>query len=191
MEEPLTPSHLMLGRRILSMPDDIVIGEEKESEVELLSRRHRYITSVLSHFWNRWKREYVVELREHHREHKSNTKGLPQVQVGDIVTVLEEGKSNRGTWKLGRVKDIHPGKDGCVRGATVDVSSSGKLVSLRRPLAKLFPLEIRTDGADEDVPVEPSPEREKRPKRKAAEEGELRGRIINQRCDELDVILHH
>ena len=112
-------------------------------------------------------------------------------RVGDIVTVLEEGKSNRGTWKLGRVKDIHPGKDDCVTGATVDVSSSGKLVLFRRPLAKLFPLEIRTDGVDEDVPVKPSPEREKRPKRKAAEEGELRRRIINQRCDELDDTLDH
>ena len=29
MEEPLTPSHLMLGRRIRSIPDDIVIEEKK------------------------------------------------------------------------------------------------------------------------------------------------------------------
>ena len=62
MEEPLTPSHLMLGRRIRSIPDDIVIEEEKENKVVILSRRHRYISVILSHFWNRWKREYVVEL---------------------------------------------------------------------------------------------------------------------------------
>ena len=62
MEEPLTPSHLMLGRRIRSISDDIVIEEEKKNEVVILSRRHRYISVILSHFWNRWKREYVVEL---------------------------------------------------------------------------------------------------------------------------------
>ena len=37
MEEPLTLSHLMLGRRILSIPDDIVVDEEKETEIEVLS----------------------------------------------------------------------------------------------------------------------------------------------------------
>ena len=63
----------------------------------------------------------MVELREYHREPKSISTDLPHAQVGDIVMVLEEGKSNRGTWKLGRVTAIHPGKDGYVRGATVDV----------------------------------------------------------------------
>ena len=192
MEEPLTPSHLMLGRRIRSIPDDIVIEEEKENEVVILSRRHRYISVILSHFWNRWKREYVVELREHHREPRINYKNLSHVQVGDIVTVLEEGKSNRTTWKLGRVKSLHPGRDGCVRGATVDVSSNGKRVTLRRPLAKLFPLEVQDiNDEDKDVVVNSSSERQKESRRKAAEEGELRRRVINQRCEELDVMLDH
>ena len=75
-------------------------------------------------------------------EPQSNSKDLLQVQVKDIVTVLEEGKSNRTTCKLGRVKSLHPGTDGCVRGAMVDVSSNGKRVTLKRPLAKLFPLEV-------------------------------------------------
>ena len=50
MEEPLTPSHLRLGRRIRSIPDDIVIKEGKESEVVILSQRHCYISAILSHF---------------------------------------------------------------------------------------------------------------------------------------------
>ena len=73
----------MLGRRIRSIPDDIVIEEKKENEVVILSRRHRYISVILSHFWSRWKREYVEELREHHREPRSNSKDLSHVQVGD------------------------------------------------------------------------------------------------------------
>ena len=146
----------------------------------------------MSHFWNRWKREYVVELREHHREPRSNSKNLSHVQIGDIVTVLEEGKSNRTTWKLGRVKSLHPGKDGCVRGATVDVSSNGKRATLRRPLAKLYPLEVQDiNDEDKDVVVNSNSEQQKGSRRKAAEEGELRRRVINQRCEELDVTLDH
>ena len=51
IEEPLTPSHLMTGRRLLSIPVD----EEETSEVSLLTRRQRYLLLLLSHFWNRWK----------------------------------------------------------------------------------------------------------------------------------------
>ena len=65
IEEPLTSSHLMTGRGLLSIPDEIAVDEEETSEVSLLRRRQRYLLLVLSHFWNRWKREYVVELREH------------------------------------------------------------------------------------------------------------------------------
>ena len=95
--EPLTPSHLLTGRRLLSIPDESKVAEEESSEVEILTRRQRYVTSLLSHFLSRWKREYVVELREHHRVlQKGAVSNSPSVEIGDIVTVMEEGKSSRG-----------------------------------------------------------------------------------------------
>ena len=66
-----------------------------------------------------------MELREHHRALEKGAASNPpsiQIPVGDIVTVMEEGKSNRGMWKLGRVLDVHPGNDGLVRGATIEVA---------------------------------------------------------------------
>jgi len=43
----------------------------------------------------------VVELREHHRGlEKGAVSNAPSVETGDIVTVMEEEKSNRGMWKL-------------------------------------------------------------------------------------------
>ena len=70
------------------------------------------VTSLLSHSWNRWKQEYVVELREHHRAlEKGAASNSPSIQTGDIVTVMEEGKSNRGMWKLGNFRDVHPGNE--------------------------------------------------------------------------------
>ena len=42
------------------------------------------------------------------------------IQVGDIVLVSEDNVS-RGNWPLGRVEEVHLGKDGLVRTATVRV----------------------------------------------------------------------
>ncbi|XP_044183283.1 uncharacterized protein LOC122963962 [Acropora millepora] len=138
--EPLTPSHLLTGRRLLSIPDEPIVAEEKSSDVEILTRRQRYVTLLLSHFWNRWKKEYVVELREHHRAlEKGAASNSSSIQTGDIVTEMEEGKSNRGMWRLGKILDVHPGNDGLVRGATIEVASdNGKRRRLRRPYRSCF-----------------------------------------------------
>ena len=63
-EEPLTPRHLMYGRRILSLPE--VIGNRQASIVHTVSsedlpRRREYLGLLLEHFWRRWSRDYVTE----------------------------------------------------------------------------------------------------------------------------------
>ena len=144
--------------------------------------------TLLSHFWSRWKREYVVELREHHRVlQKGAVSNSPSVEIGDIVTVMEEGKSNGGIWKLGKVLEVCPGNDGLVRGATIEVASSnGRRKRLRRALQKLFPLEVReTSVADGEEPARPIACTSERPRRQAAIEGEMRRRQVDQCLDEL------
>jgi len=37
--EPLTPSHLLTGRRLFSIPDESIVAEEESSDVEILTRR--------------------------------------------------------------------------------------------------------------------------------------------------------
>ena len=187
--EPLTPSHLLTGRRLLSIPDESIVAEEESSDVEILTRRQRYVTSLLSHFWNRWKQEYVVELREHDRAlEKGAARNSPSIVIDiDIVTVMEEGKSNRGMWKLGKVLAVHPGNDGLVRGATIEVASdNGKQRRLRRPLQKLFPLEVReTRVADVEEHARPIACTPQRQRRQAAIEGEMRRRQVDQCLEEL------
>lgn len=57
----------------------------------------------------------------------------------------EEGKSNRGTWKLVRVQEVHPANDGLARGSTVEViSNKGKRIRIKRPLQALYLLEVTT-----------------------------------------------
>ena len=57
----------------------------------------------------------------------------------------------RGFWKLGLVKELIRGRDGIVRGASVRLGSKDARHSLlRRPIQRLYPLEVRKAAATED-----------------------------------------
>ena len=118
VEEPLTPSHLMAGRRLLSIPDDkIALEDEEKDDHSVLTRRERYLILLLGLFWGRWKKEYLLELREHHNM-SVRRNNLPQSSLGDIVTVMDdEGKLPRAQWKLGKIEELIKGDDGVIRGA--------------------------------------------------------------------------
>ena len=56
LEELLTPSHLIIGRRILSLPDDLTYMEEDGDEEftvndETLQRRAQHLNNVINYFW--------------------------------------------------------------------------------------------------------------------------------------------
>ena len=59
LEQPLTPSHLLVGRRLLSLPDHLTYLEPEDDEdfelaTEAFQRRAKHLNSVLNHFWRRW-----------------------------------------------------------------------------------------------------------------------------------------
>eukprot|EP00795_Rhopilema_esculentum_P000002 gene2-biopygen6692 len=63
----------------------------------------------------RWKKEYLIDLRESHRMNKNNP---ANINAGDIVVVQDENLK-RGQWKIAIVKNVSRGKDGHIRGAKV------------------------------------------------------------------------
>ena len=156
LEEPLTPSHLMIGQRILNLPDNLGClldpgDEEFTIEPTQLRNRERHLSNTLNHFWKRWRSEYLVELRESHRRsnHKSPTR--LSIAKGDIVVVHEEHLP-RGFWRLGRVEDVIAGKDRRVRGAAVRLASRDRQQTLiHRPVQLLYPLEVRDIQEDSNV----------------------------------------
>ena len=79
-EEVVTPSHLIYGRRLLSKPSN---DKPDNFNLENLTRRMKYLHTLIQHYWNRWKLEYLNELREYHRCGKEDTR----INVGDIVLV--------------------------------------------------------------------------------------------------------
>jgi len=104
------------------------------------------------------------------------------VSIGDVVIVHDENQP-RGKWRIGKVESLVTGSDGCVRGAVVRVKSKrGRTSTLRRPVQRLYPLEVpckddepepavssrRTDpvptagGVRAEQPLEPTCDRPRR-----------------------------
>ena len=130
IEEPLTPSHLMTGQRLLSLPDaafyhggnsDMDFSEMSQGD---LNTRMKHLNVTLNHFWKRWRGEYLLQLREYH-SHDKRSKGKEQRFNGEVVLLRSDNKL-RGFWKLARVQKVLRGKDGQIRGAVLKVSGNRK-----------------------------------------------------------------
>ena len=129
--QPLTPGHFLVGGPLIAVPDEEV-GEIPRNRLSQFQR----VQQQLQHFWQRWSREYLCSLQQ-------RTKWMwdqKNVKVGDLVLLVEE--TAPGTWKMGRVVEIHPGDDGRVRVVTVKIATS----TFKRAVAKIVPL-----ICDEDV----------------------------------------
>ena len=144
-----------MGYRILSLPDPSVPNDADYSP-ETLSRRGRHLLKTLEGFWRRWKKEYLLELREFHRTRVQGGTTY-SLKKGDIVTVYDEGHP-RGLWRLGRIEDEIQSADGGIRGVLVRVTSKrGHVKLLRRPIQHIYPLEVHCGSHDlspkaDDVP---------------------------------------
>jgi hypothetical protein len=109
--EALTPNHFLLLRAHpgcnLDFPPDAQPSSHK---------RHQHAQQLITHFWNRWLREYVpdrIERQKWLRERRN-------LAVGDLVLVVT-ANSPRGYWPIGRVVNVHQGRDGFIRSADVKV----------------------------------------------------------------------
>ena len=132
-----------MWKKVRTLPDlNINHCTEEDLSPDNLNRRQQYLAKLLRHWWNRWKHEYLVDLRETHNLSSSH-RGEPCIKEGDIVTIHQD-KMSRGFWRLGKVETIIQSKDKNVRGATIKVvSPNGKLTVINRPLSKLYPVEVR------------------------------------------------
>ena len=134
---PLCPNHL------LTMKSGVVVvppGEFDRSD-GYCRKRWKRVQYLANCFWERWKKEYVLQLQERDKWVKSKR----NLQIGDIVLVLDENIP-RSQWKVAQVTEVFPSGDGLVRKVKVQVgdpsiSDSGKrtkaLSFLERPVQKL------------------------------------------------------
>ena len=157
LDEPLTPSHMIYGRRVWSCPavDTEDVADASVQRDDLL-RRLNHLTTIVDHFWSRWSKEYLLELRNSHRRVIA-TSGA-KVSAGDVVVVQEENEK-RASWKLALVQELLIGKDGKARGAVIKCASrGGRPSTMRRPVQRLYPVEIGSDSTTPKSALPPSTE---------------------------------
>ena len=154
MEEPLTPSHLMIGYRVMSLPDPPTVDSDDpnfDESPDSLKGRFKHLLIVTKRFWNRWRKEYLAELRESHRTQLARRKADDIVKNGEIVVIHDESLP-RGQWRLGKIEQVIEGSDGHARGVRVRTQTkTGRPTILRRPIQLLYPLEINCQPRSDDV----------------------------------------
>ena len=147
--EPVTPSMLINGRSLVQIPPLFEVNVDG-TVPQMCTGRLKYLEKLKTYFWNRWQREYLADLREIHSHRKVGTQ-TRQPKVGEMVLIKNE-MMPRGTWKVGRVTEVKPGRDGLIRSVKVKCVRGKKLtrrgniknvktIELNRSPTHLVPLE--------------------------------------------------
>ena len=146
--EPISPSMLISGRSLVQVPPLYEVNVQGNAP-QMCTGRLKYLEKLKSYFWSRWQREYLADLKEIHSHRKVGNQ-IRQPALDEAVLVRSE-KLPRGVWKLGRVVELKPGRDGSVRSVVVRVRQGkkrnrrgrlvpDKTICLNRSPAHLVPL---------------------------------------------------
>ena len=102
---PLTPNHFLHGEMRRQFAPESV-----ETTTFHLRQRWRKVPDIISRVWRRWLKECVLSLNSRPKW-TSDTRDL---KVGEVVLVIQPD-TPRGRWPLGRIVEVHSGRDGRTR----------------------------------------------------------------------------
>lgn len=132
----LTPGHFLTGDSIIS-PSRPQLMDLNVNRLD----RWQMVQRLSEHFWKRWSHEYTARLQQRPKW----TSTQPNLETDNMVIIRDE-RLPPSRWRLGRVIETHPGKDGIVRVATVKTATGiGK-----SPVTKLCLLPIVKAQTDHD-----------------------------------------
>lgn len=127
----LAPSHFLVGEMLTSFPEKDY-SNEPENRLDFW----KHCEKMRQVFWNRWSIEYLNRLQ--HRPKWTNV--CNNIKENDLVLVREDN-SVPLDWRLARVIEIFPGKDGNVRVAKIRTQCG----IFTRPISKLSLLPFCND----------------------------------------------
>ena len=107
--EMLTPGHFLISRPLQALPD-----HPHTSQPLTLLRRWYFCQGLVRHFWERWRKEYIIALCKYSKWKQPSS----NLQVGDIVVVREDNVIT-SHWPLAQIESTFVGSDGLLREVTV------------------------------------------------------------------------
>ena len=132
------PSCLVIGCRLLDQT--AISSEVSKSDKVTITKRSRYLETLLARFFAQWKTEYLTSLREKYKHRNTLAGRVPK--LGDIVCIHKD-KVPRQRCAFGKIVRLLPGKDKIIRAVEVrSLDKSGNPIVLKRPVQILYPLEI-------------------------------------------------
>lgn len=152
-DDCLTPAHFLASGPVLT-----IFETERD-----LRTRWQLAQRVFQDVWNRWKNEYLTQLQTRSKW----TQQKENIKLNDVV-IIHDDNLPAGKWAMGRVVELHPGRDGLVRVVTLKTKTG----YMKRPIIKLSPLPVHnTPNKDEQKsttdPVEETRGEQKKPTRKS------------------------
>ncbi|XP_047984326.1 uncharacterized protein LOC125224867 [Leguminivora glycinivorella] len=119
----ITPAHFLS-----SGPTLHIVETERDERT-----RWRLTQKIVQDIWKKWQTEYLCQLQSRCKW----TQLKPNIEIGDVV-IIHDAHLPAGKWALGRVSEVHEGKDGLVRVASVKTKNS----IIKRPIIKLSKLPV-------------------------------------------------
>jgi len=123
--EPLCPSHLLYGWRIIALPysyaskEDISDPDYTPYTAPIAHESFTRQAQILKHFEVRWKQKYLTALRELYKV--KGTDALQTIKTGDVVLIHDD--SPRTNWKMAVIQRLIKGNDGYVRAAKIKTNT--------------------------------------------------------------------
>jgi len=127
----LTPGHFIIGAPLTAYPEENL----EEVPVNRLSK-WQHIQQLKQHFWRRWTREYLHQLQQKNKWQRTDA----SIEIGQMVILMEDNLPPL-SWSMGRIQEVHPGKDKVVRVATVRTAKG----IYKRLITRLCPLPIESN----------------------------------------------
>ena len=153
--EALTPSHLLYGRRLETIPSITTTDVDNDPnylEHEKVNERYKHLSKIINTWQEMWKKDYLTSLREKFYGVSPKRPLTTELNVGDVVIV--QGNGPRTAWPLGRIEEKYPDEHGNLRLVKLRMKSGTAL----RTVEKLIPLECAVDSLDSSVERDHEPD---------------------------------
>ena len=128
--EPITPSHLLLGRNLQGHWFSTTTGEENiELNVMKCKKRYNHLLKLINDLWKRFNKEYLCELRKQQMYNYRSYSDAEKLVVIDMVLIKDDDITPQNQWKKGEIDELIKVGDGKVKGATLHVCTKDSKIN--------------------------------------------------------------